>query len=113
MIPLSTPPGAELICIDDWPCPVHGETGLKLGAVYTLAYWNDKPDGAFYPFLALVEQPLGPRKVYSPSLFRLLIVPEQLTALLAGKGNLRNEPVEPATHWETPTYVETTIDGDA
>jgi hypothetical protein len=88
MIPSHTPPGAEIICIDDAPGE-FGAGGLVKGAVYTLARIELCVTGGFGVILREIPPwetyapPWGLVTVgFDPRRFRLLELPRCLTELL-------------------------------
>jgi hypothetical protein len=90
MISPDTPPGADIICIDDSPGD-YGSGGLVKGGVYTLARVEICVTGGYGAFL----QEIPPWESYAPPWglvavgfelrrFRRLDLPTCLTALLDG-----------------------------
>jgi hypothetical protein len=89
MIPLNTPAGAEIICIDD--TPIGQAPALARGAVYTFAGWTTE-EFTGRALCDLVELPCFDW-AYPPDKFRLLDT-GLLEALLreAGASTLTEAP---------------------
>ena len=95
MIPLNTPPGTEIVCVDDspgrWKHPAYvrpsgGMDGLSRGAIYTVRDFVMTVHGVLSVRLNEIARPIRPADVFEvgflPERFRLLEVHPSLTALL-------------------------------
>ena len=80
MIPLSTPPGTDVVCVVDPVAFASDDTSpIKKGGVYTISSWMVSPDG-FGPCVFL--KGVGYYNLFHPGCFRLLEIHPSLTALL-------------------------------
>lgn len=99
MIPLDTPPGTDIVCID--AAPIIGGDGSRRiafpiapGEVVTLAVWIDLSEHG--PGVVLREYPTlcGFNVAFSPARFRLLDLPKELTELLTRERAPRRREAE-------------------
>lgn len=88
MISPDTPPGTEVVCVDDAPGP-YGDGGLQRGAIYTVERIASAIDGGHVVVLAEIPPwrtyapPWGPVGVgFELRRFRYLDIPDALTRLL-------------------------------
>lgn len=101
MIPLNTPPGTEVICVDDGNIPLRvksgfvlksiivGLDGLKKGSLYTVRDWVQLPhlEGTHVRLQEIIrpiheEYTFKIEPGYDPVRFRLLEIHPSLTELL-------------------------------
>lgn len=88
MIPLNTPPGTEIVAIEDHEhARVRGLT-IKKGQNFTIISWTDKArlTNGTTEVAVRINHPLAEARIHwNPSRFRLLEVHPSLTALLDAK----------------------------
>ncbi len=84
MIPLFTPRGTEVVCIDDSINPARGVKTLVAGQIYEIAGWclAKEADGSMVINVEIVGK-ISDEWAYRPKRFRLLQIPEELTDLLS------------------------------
>jgi hypothetical protein len=88
MISPDTPPGTEVVCVEDGPGR-YGDGGLQRGAIYTVERIASAIDGGHVVVLAEISPwrtyapPWGPVGVgFELRRFRYLDIPDSLTRLL-------------------------------